>query len=502
MRSHAIAHGLLAAAFVGAGALAPVTAVAATSLDHVNSCWSTDNGKPVLDSVTFSPATADTSSAPAHETVTVHAHDTGGPGAATGIAHVGLRLEGDTADSGKTVAPPLSVHLVPSGHDTWTGSLVVPRGANATYDADPVVRDQAGLYAGDDLGLRPIRHALDVSGTPDTTRPELTHLSVSATKVDTRRHQATVRVRATLHEVGASPERLTMAGPGNTTVRLTRRPGTDTFATAVVIPRWSGSSRWHLSFGAFDNDLNGIFIGHAWLESHGFPATIRIRSGQPDTTAPRISSVSRLPSTLDLRHHGRLVALRVRAADAHGVRAVKVSLFGRDGAGSRTRTATFHLVSGTARRGTWSGRIPVSRCFPGPLRAYAYVRAIDDAGNSTEIDRGDVRLVTLDRRPPMDRFHSFTRHAVLVRFSEPVHGISTHHVAVLTAKGAVVQGTWACLGADGHSVSCLDGPASSATFTPEAGSHGAYEVNWERDHRLDVLDRAGNPFQYPTYAGE
>lgn len=55
---------------------------------HVNHCWSSDNGYPVVDDATFSPSSVDVSSAPATVTMTVHAHDTGGPGPASGIRQV------------------------------------------------------------------------------------------------------------------------------------------------------------------------------------------------------------------------------------------------------------------------------------------------------------------------------------------------------------------------------------------------------------------------------
>ena len=102
---------------------------------------------------------------------------------------------------------------------------------------DPVVRDYAGVYAGADLGLRPVRHALDVTGTPDTTRPELTHLALSTTRVDSRRHAANVHVWATLQETGAAPRQLTMVGPTGRTVALDGHAGTDDFSGTVVIRR-------------------------------------------------------------------------------------------------------------------------------------------------------------------------------------------------------------------------------------------------------------------------
>jgi hypothetical protein len=480
-----------------------MTAFGAPAVDRLNACWPTDNGKPVLDSLVLGPATVDSSSGPVQVTVTAHAHDTGGPGKATGVAHVSVQLESADADSGTTVGPAdLRAHLSPAGHGVWTGSVVMPRGTNATYDAYPVVRDHAGLFAGGDLGLRRIKHALDVTGAPDTTRPRVTALTVSTTSVDTRRHSATVRVRGTLRETGARPTRLTMAGPRGMPVTLHRQGTGGKFATTVTIPRRDGRFRWHLSLWAVDSDRNDVGFGHGWLVAHGFPATVAISSGKRDTTAPRVTTVSGLPRKVDARHHTRWVTLRVHAADARGVTAVHAALFGHDAAGTQTRTVTFHRVAGSARAGVWSGRVPVSNCLPGPLSAYAYVRAVDASGNQTEVDRGSVRLLTLDRKPPRVTFHRFLHREVDVRFSEPVHGISAHHVRVLTAAGVVVHGTWTCDDAATRAVSCRRGEVTAATFTPVVGSRTAEAVNWEPNHRLDVLDRAGNPVVDETYAGE
>jgi hypothetical protein len=454
--------------------------------------------------LTVTPAVVDPTSGPVTVSVTARAHDTGGPGAATGIAHVRLELLSDDADSGTTSGPEsLDVHLVRSGPGRWTGRLVVPEGVNATYDAYPVVIDRTGLAAGStDLGLPPITDVLDASGAPDTTPPTLTSLTVSRTKVDTRHHAATVRVRGRLSDAGSGPWLLTMFGPRGRDMDLHRHGTHGRFSTLVRIPRRDGSYRWHLSFRAVDRDWNDVYLSHHWLVTHGFPATVRVVSGPEDTTGPRVGRVTGLPHTLDLRRHPRHVTLLVRASDAQGVRTVRASLLAHNGAGTQTRVVAFHRVSGTTRSGLWRGRLPVGSCLPGPVGATVYIRAVDVDGNDADVVRGAVRLLTLDRKPPVATYHRFTRHEVRVRLSEPVHGISAHHVRVLTAGGKVVDGSWSCRRADGHAVSCRRGPVSAATFAVDpSSSRRPGAVEWEPDHHLDVLDRAGNPFASETVAG-
>jgi hypothetical protein len=480
----------------------PVAAVATVPPTSVNSCWSTDNGQPVLDSMSFSPTTVDTSTGPVPVTVTVHAHDTGGPGPATGIRRVSMAFRADNADSGTPVSPDLRTRLRPSGPGTWTGTVVVPGGANARYDAYPVIVDRAGLYEAGS-GVEPAVHdAIDAAaGTPDTQGPHLTDLSVTPTTVDTRTIAATVHVAATLNDNLAGPSAVTLTSRQTGPLTLHRSGHTNTFRADVRVPRWTGSGRWRFSLDAADRDWNDRYYSHHRLVALGFPSSVQVTSGPADTSAPKVEDVTARPATLDLRRRGRWLVMGVHATDNRGVAEAVAGLITTDPSPTRTPKVALHLVSGSDRAGTWRGRIHLGGCFPGPARAQVWVVLHDGRGHETSVQRGDVRLLTLDRKPPFTRHADFARHRVSVTMSEPVHGISSHHVHVLTAGGSVIPGTWSCRATDGALTSCRRGRVRSATFTAsDPASHAPDSVDWEPDHRLDVLDGAGNPFDDDTFS--
>ena len=81
----------------------PATALQAQSghtpaAPHINACWPTDHGFPVIDSVTVTPDDVDVTADDVSVTVSVTAHDTGGPGAASGIQRVSAAGPWDTTD--------------------------------------------------------------------------------------------------------------------------------------------------------------------------------------------------------------------------------------------------------------------------------------------------------------------------------------------------------------------------------------------------------------------
>ncbi len=98
---------------------------------HVNSCWSTDNGAPVLDSFSTTTQSVDVTDGPATIGITVHAHDVGGPGPAHPL---GTRLqlqvyEPDALDPNNTDVAKIALARTQQG--TWTGSWTVPQNAPA-----------------------------------------------------------------------------------------------------------------------------------------------------------------------------------------------------------------------------------------------------------------------------------------------------------------------------------------------------------------------------------
>ncbi|MBV9920458.1 MAG: hypothetical protein JOY78_06345, partial [Pseudonocardia sp.] len=111
--------------------------------------------------------------------------------------------------------------------------------------------------------------------------------------------------------------------------------------------------------------------------------------------------------------------------------------------------------------------------------------------------RRAVRIRSADHAPPRARHVVWRVPEPVVRFTEPVHGISATNVQVYddnTATGPnPLDGTWTCRGAKQQHVSCLKGSVLEATFTPDEPGAIPGVVDWDPGLRLDVLDAHGNP---------
>jgi len=122
---------------------ADAVASAAALPTHVNGCWSTDKVPPVIDSLVATPSTVDADSGPVEVPLTVAAHDVGGPGPATGIGRVAVRLEPGSAATGATFGTELRAVLHHGSDGLWHGAVTVPAGTNATYTALVSARDRS-----------------------------------------------------------------------------------------------------------------------------------------------------------------------------------------------------------------------------------------------------------------------------------------------------------------------------------------------------------------------
>jgi hypothetical protein len=143
-------------------------------------------------------------------------------------------------------------------------------------------------------------------------------------------------------------------------------------------------------------------------------------------------------------------------------------------------------VSGSARNGVWAARVRIGTCFKFGPSVPVRLRVTDVAANHPSIKLPNVHVSNGHTSDP----------ATAWRFSEPVHGISTAHVDVIGPAGTKVPGTWRCR--DGHRrrTSCLHGSVMRATFWRTQKLYLDYlqfEVWWEPERHLEVLDRAGNP---------
>jgi hypothetical protein len=466
---------------------------------HVNSCWSTDNGTPVLDSFTTTTQSVDVTDGPATVGVTVHAHDVGGPGPAHPLGDR-LTLQVYTPDALNTDNTNVQmIRLVKTLPGTWTGSWTTPHNAPAApfhFDQLALTPSQGARAILDVNRLGPDATIHVTSAHPDTTPPEITDFGITPDPVDVSHGAGRVQVNATVSdETGVSAVSVRV---GKRWVSLQPGSTPDQYTGAFTVRRWERRENLPLQVAAAD--VNRVFttVTSAELADAGLPSTLTVRGSHPDHRKPRVHLSL---STHRLRlHPGGWLNVRVHASDAgSGIDSISLAGLGLPTPGMfvpNSRMHPFHRISGTRHDGIWGAHIHV-RCLSAPRVSRLHVHVRDRAGNETTTPRQAVRITGPDRLPPEgdDLSGGGIGHAT-VTFSEPVHGISTAGVTVSDNAGSpVLTGTWQCWARRfaGASTSCLHGHVLSATFTATDPNAEITLMDFAPSGHLDVLDRAGNP---------
>lgn len=500
-----------------AGALAPAGAEAAAGdlPTQPNACWSSDNGTPVIDSVTLTPSVIDTSAGPVTVHVAIAAHDTGGPGPASGLADVSTYIR---ITSSRIAFRPT---LTDAGDGAWQGTFVVPEGISGPAYASVTADDERYDPSYDRVRQGPTRTSPALSGTvtrtfadvatitsdtSDTTDPELSGLSVSPAQVDSRRHAAYATVEAHVTDDLSGLESVFIGGNAHN-FDLHHVSG-DLYRGQVPAPRGKSSGTRELSFYAEDVAGNRMSVGPAELEARGFASSFGYKSGSPDTKKPEIVRIAHRTHQVDVRRHGAWFKIRLVASDNRGVTHVTTWLDGlSDGVPAKPLETELHRVSGTARHGTWAGRIRVTPCTLERYttqhnKPYIRVKATDDFRTASK-SIGRLQVRSQDRTRPT--VHDADGSGYSFTFSEAVHGVSDDNVAIVYYgphyDELTVSATWVCRNGAGKHTSCLHGSVRSATAHLDDDSHYIEWVEWSPDHHLGVLDRAGNPVVNTIFYG-
>ncbi len=488
------------------------TAPAGAARAELSPCVDPDNGVPEVLDVSLSRTAVDVTDRAQQVTVSMEVEDTGGPGPASGVEHVGLTLTG----------PDWGLNLGMSAHresgNTWTGTVTVPRGAPPGEYRPQFLRlvDRTGNSPGEEhvahlLSQPPFDVALDVtSSATDTTPPTITDVSISPDRVDTRRKPRKVRVSLDARDdvSGVADVRVALRGHGESvSMELRERDGA--WVGAARIPRWLGrdARQWRIhSVSARDRVENWRVYRRddevaALGETH-----FRVRSGPKDTAAPRVRSVRVRPREVDVRKDPRRVRFVVRLRDGRsGISEVT--------AGVPARWTTLRRTAGTARRGTWKGSIRLTPCTKHLHRSLVRVVAFDRATNDVDHLAGSLRIKGRDNEAPgvslreNDNWWEPTGPIELV-FHESVNGISDDSVTVRRydhpAIGDPIPGTWSCEDGNGAAADCATGAVRSASWQPDSplasDSHFLVELN--PSGVLDVTDLAGNPFRRRSLGGQ
>jgi hypothetical protein len=492
----------------GAGVVAHVSPASAAPL---NRCAPTENGAPVLDSLSLGPQLVDARTASQQVQITAQAHDTGGPGPATGIGRFEVRLS-----DGRTVL------MRYTGGNGWVGTIVVPRWSkggtlsvsgvslqdNAHFPDQRVLEEDEGIvfdrtYSGADLASVSGDRSIDVLTVEDPDPPRITDVNLYPRAVDTRKRSKSVYVTARAFDGGsgvrdarASFSQGTGFGLGEfrRTVHMRVLPGRHGLLRGrLVVPRRIGNRPAKLTVLVRDNAGKRRQLTPTQLLDRGLPHALRIRSrALPPAGRTRIRGATASTSSVDVRTADRAVTWRIRITNKRGrVAKVRFAMFPyRQNHSGRPR-----LVSGNRHDGIWRVRAVVDSC----LAASGTFRPGVVAEDRNRIHQRELRGLTVlaaDRATPEELGADVDGNGrITVLFSEAVNGVDNESMPVrAVATGQPVPGHWICNPA-GPTTSCATGSFTTASFAPDAplDSGVAYQVLVNPSGSLGVTDLAGNP---------
>ena len=469
-------------------------------------CVDPDNSRPVVTAVTLSKTATDTTRRSDAVDVTVAASDAGGPGAASGIASITVQLWGPSGN----FAPEQPVTMADAGAGTWTAHLVIPRGISfGTYRPVLTVTDGAGNYRSYGSG------AEDVPGNPelgntsiqDRTPPRLGRVRLSPSRVDTRRHAATIVVKVHALDARAGVKRILVNASAD------RRRDAFTFLQRVSgtandglwrgtlrIPRYMGNATWKVRrLGVVDGVINVRNYSYHDLgllaQRHHVDRAVQVRS-RADSARPTAGKATFSVSAVDVTAGDQQVVVRVPARDdASGVAALRVRLLDPEHTDGGFDTSLAR-VSGTARNGIWQALVTIPRCGTVGGTWTAQLKVTDATGRNRQYFAGQPTLVVTARDNLVPQVvRTYVSGAPVLTFSEDVTGISGTSAQIYDSARNDVPGAWSCTDAAGAVAACAVGSVRTATYVPAPtfALTGQLFVELNPDGSLGVTDLAGNP---------
>lgn len=471
----------------------------------LNDCVTPDNGDPQIRDMVFTPQTVDVRGGPQRVQVRVSAVDTGGPGAASGIAQVLVYVSyprGSVAQA----------RLRPSADGWWQGSFTVyPGQSPGRWTAHLVeLHDNVRLfkqYFDADLTRRGIPHEFTVIGPSDEERPVLRSMSLSPTTVSlSRKGVGVVRVRARADDDVYVREVLVRAEPREARrrvikARLHSLPNGDWSGELVFPTRWNVDGRYRVT--AFLTDGLGRIRRYGPRAS--VSALLTVSGGRTDPGRPQIVATRVTPDTVDVRATDRAITVDARLRDpVSGIDRATVMF---SSLGPLPIASTLTRVSGTRHDGRWRAILTVPRCLvqagPLPLQLEVY-----DGGRRRAFAVTDpLRVQANDHVPPGFTGATFQQWPLagplVFEWEEDVVGISNASAPLRqdyersndTAPPTPLPGAWSCRTAEGSPVDCVTGPVRVATYTLDAPmiEGSSYTMEFNPPGVLDVTDLAGNP---------
>jgi hypothetical protein len=520
MRRSRLRHCCFGVAVIGALAASLMAALPLTAQVGVplSDCVPDDNGDPLVRDVMIEPSVIDVTEAGATVTIETTAMDTGGPGAASGVARVLGSLTRIPWGRNRK-----SLDFEQTAENTWTSEEHFAQGARpGSWRLSVTVIDRVGnrqTYSSSELRSQGLPGRLTVRSVYDRQPPDVVDLRTSVESVDTRDGPATVRISARLRDnLGINWAYVELGGTpvSQQYVDLDLREGT---RQAGV---WSGSFRLEPWAGSGDLMVERLYVRpmagsyRSWetreLADRGFSTRIQVRS-HSDSAPPTLTILSISPQAVDVTQEDAQVEIRVRAQDpGAGVDQVYVQR-GREVGSEFVHTRQpLQRVSGTDNDGTWAGTFVVHHCERAPDDGI--LMAIDGNGRLSSSRLAEALAITYgDRRGPVatvDEANSDSSR-VAVTFNEDAYGIGAGEMIVYTWDPdtpafdyhTAVPGRWVCQDQVGGAVDCEQGPVRSAAFVSAKPllARLEYWVKVNPEHHLGVRDLAGNAPRRYTVPG-
>jgi hypothetical protein len=523
-------------------AVALLPAGTADAVWGTTGCYPVDTVPPVVSSVTMTPPAVDARNGAKNVHVTALATDSSPRNQPiSGIASLTVQLWDPAAVGAHNVVTGVLSRTGGSPEDgTWEGDVRispwVSGGDGSTwYLAQVVATDRAGNvnnYPGnpdypngtapDDIAKTGWDKTVTVMSTPDVSPPQLTDFTFSPRTVDTTSKAQEVTVKAHASDVGAGVRSIsvgfTRSAPFHFTgatlklVRGTANKGT--WKGTAVVREWVGDGTWHASVSM--SDRIGNFRDYTYEQLAGWRRNLGVTS-RGESKPPRLLDLRYSPHTVDVRTSAQKVDVgKVLVRDnLSGVSAVVVQF---DGPGYSV-SGIMHRVDGTARRGTWAGRVRVPHCGPPPgtYRTSVFVR--DRAGNyrtygSKRLHRMGlpstltVKAKTLDTTAPAMAGDGYGNNSgpILVTFTEDVTGVTTESLQLYDTNtyDPAPMSTFTCVDSAFQTVSCEQGPVRRVSMYPAPnGTPDPYYYVFANQNGVDVQirDLVGNPMSWDNILG-
>jgi len=362
---------------------------------------------PRLESLSFTPASADTTNASQTLTFTATITDD-----LSGFSSLQFELESPSGNQSRTAFATSSSRTSGTAQNgAYSFTVTMPQYSEAgtwklgTFYLRDVIGNSRSLVTADLAGAG-AQTTFAVTSNPDTTPPRLTALGVSPSSVNTSSASATLTFTATLTDdlSGVASLQFELESPSGNQSRTafatssSRTSGTaqnGTYGFTVTMPQFSEPGTWTIGTAYLRDAIgNSRSLVTADLTAIGAPTTVNV-TGSADTTPPRLTSLTFTPGIVNASSATVTMSFTATLTDdLSGVSSLQFELESPSGSQSRTAFATSsNRVSGTAQSGTYSFAVIMPQFSEtGTWRlGTAYLR--DAVGNSRQVLTADLMAI-------------------------------------------------------------------------------------------------------------